>query len=584
MIHLAGGLKQLTAPGLPALVGIGILSAAINILYLTGSLFMMEVYDRVIPSRSVPTLMGLILIAGLLYIFQGVIDVLRSRALLRIGAAMDAALSPRVMAIVAELPLKGAAGAEGLQPLRDLDQVRSFVSSGGPSAFFDLPWVPFYVAICWAFHPFIGFAALVGACVLFLLTVLGEGLSRSPAREAARAGAARQLRAEALRRNAEVAHALGMAGRLCLRWEEQNGALRDAQLKGSDVTATLGGVSKVIRLALQSGVLAIGAWLVIEGQATGGVIIAASILSARALAPVELVIANWKGFVAARQGRRRLLELLAKHPANIERTTLPVPSRSVVAQALTGSPPGIQRVVVSDVAFSLKAGQALGVIGPSGSGKSSLARLLVGVWQPLRGKVRIDGASLDQWSGEDLGRHIGYLPQDVELFAGTVSENIARFDPEARDEDVVAAACAANAHDLILSFPGGYDAPIGEGGMALSAGQRQRVALARALYGEPFIVVLDEPNSNLDAEGEEALTQAVLGARARGAILVVIAHRPSALAGCDMVLAMKEGKVVAFGPKDEVLGQVLQPSRAPASSQPVAMAASARPSLRTVPE
>jgi ATP-binding cassette subfamily C protein len=311
-------------------------------------------------------------------------------------------------------------------------------------------------------------------------------------------------------------------------------------------------------MALQSAVLATGAWLVIQQQSTPGIMIAGSILAARALAPVELAIAHWKGFVAARQSWARLRTLLARIPDEDEKTRLPAPTISLSVQALSATPPGVQRYVLENASFTLRAGQALGVIGPSGSGKSSLARLLVGVWTPAKGRVCLDGASLDQWLPEDLGRHTGYLPQDVELFGGTVAENIARFEPGASSERVIAAARAAGVHDLVLTMAQGYDTPIGEGGAVLSAGQRQRIALARALYGDPFLVVLDEPNSNLDAEGEAALTSAILGVRARGGIVVVVAHRPSALAGVDMVLAMANGRVESFGPKDEVLAKVLR--------------------------
>jgi ATP-binding cassette subfamily C protein len=374
---------------------------------------------------------------------------------------------------------------------------------------------------------------------------------------------------------------MGMAGRVGALWGKSNDRFMAAQQQASDIAGGLGAVSKVLRMALQSAVLGVGAYLVVEQQATAGVIIAGSILSARALAPVELAIANWRGFVSARQGWKRLVELLAALPQRAEPMALPRPGATLSVEGVSAAPPGTQRFVVQDVAFALRAGNGLGIIGPSASGKSSLARLLVGVWSPLRGKVRLDGAAVEQWDPEALGQHIGYLPQDVELFAGTVAENIARFDPKRDAEAVLAAAKAANVHDLILRLPDGYETQIGEGGAALSAGQAQRVALARALYGDPFVVILDEPNSNLDAEGEQALTQAILGVRARGGIAIVIAHRPSALAGVDLVLVMAEGKVQAFGPKDEVLSKVLR--RAPVSAAaPAAAAAGGGAMLKVV--
>jgi PrtD family type I secretion system ABC transporter len=355
-----------------------------------------------------------------------------------------------------------------------------------------------------------------------------------------------------------------MTGRMNARWAEANAKYMASQQRTSDVAGGLGAISKVFRMALQSAVLATGAYLVVNQQATGGIIIAGSILTARALAPVELAIANWKGFVTARQSWARLKELLTRIPRAEKPLALPRPHASFTVEGVSAVAPGQQKLIVQDVSFALRAGNAVGVIGPSASGKSSLVRLLVGVWAPARGTVRLDGAALEQWDPEALGEHIGYLPQDVELFAGTVAQNIARFDPKAEAEDIIAAARAAGVHELILRLPEGYETQIGDGGAALSAGQRQRVALARALYREPFLVVLDEPNSNLDAEGEHALSQAIQGVRARGGIVVVVAHRPSALASVDLVLMMAEGRIQAFGPKDEVLAKVLRPVRVPA--------------------
>ncbi|HEX8165981.1 MAG TPA: type I secretion system permease/ATPase [Beijerinckiaceae bacterium] len=546
-----------------AFVGIGLMSGMINLLYLTGSFFMLEIYDRVLPSRSVPTLVGLAVIAFVLYAFQGVLDLLRGRVLVRIGASLDEALNRRVFDLLVRLPLKTRTVGDGLQPVRDLDQVRAFLSSLGPAALFDLPWMPLYLGICFLFHFWIGVTALVGAIVLVAITLLTEMRTREPTRAASMTGQTRNALAEASRRNAEVLQAMGMGGRVAERWREANAKYMASQQRASDVAGGMGAISKVLRMALQSAVLGVGAYLVIEQQATAGIIIASSILTSRALAPVELAIANWRGFVAARQSWRRLTELFAALPVRGEPMALPRPSAAFAVEGVSATPPGGQRFVVQDVTFALKAGNGLGIIGPSASGKSSLARLLVGVWTPIRGKVRLDGAAIEQWDPEALGRHVGYLPQDVELFAGTVADNIARFEPEPDAEAVLEAAKAANVHDLILRLPDGYDTQIGEGGTALSAGQRQRIALARALYRDPFLIVLDEPNSNLDAEGEQALTQAILGARARGRIVVVIAHRPSALAGVDLILMLADGKAQAFGPKDEVLSKVL---RRPAGS------------------
>ena len=541
-----------------AFYGTALISGMSNILMLTGAMFMLEIYDRVLPSRSMPTLVGLLVLAAALFTALGILDAIRGRILVRIGGALDETLSGRVYDTLMRLPLRVGARSDGTQPLRDLDAVRSYLSGLGPVALFDLPWIPLYLAICFAFHPLIGFAALAGAIILIVLTLLTEILMRAPARAATEAAVARNGLAEASRRNAEALVAMGMAGHIAARWSEANRQYMRSQQEASDLGGGLGAISKVLRMMLQSGVLAVGAYLVIHQEASAGIIIAASILSARALAPVDLAIANWKGFVAARQSWQRLNRLLTMSPARLTPMQLQTPVQRLTVEAVSASPPGVPKVVVQDITFELEAGQGLGIIGPSGSGKSSLVRLLVGVWQPVRGNVRLDGAALDQWASDALGRHIGYLPQDVELLAGTVAENIARFEPDPDNEAVIAAAKAVGVHDLIVRLPGGYDTPIGEQGSALSAGQAQRVALARAVYRDPFLVVLDEPNSNLDSEGEEALTRAILGVRERMGIVIVVAHRPSAIAGVDRLLMMNQGKAQAIGPKDEVLSKVLQ--------------------------
>jgi PrtD family type I secretion system ABC transporter len=542
-----------------ALIGVGLMSFIINLLYLTGSIFMLEVYDRVLPSRSVPTLVGLIILAAGLYMAQGVLDLIRGRILGRIGTSLDEALNARVFDTIVRLPLMVGGRNEGLQPLRDLDNVRSFLGSQGPSAFFDLPWLPLYLAICFAFHVLIGVTALIGAVILVTLTLITEYLSRDPAREAMGLAARRNDLATASRRNAEVVVAMGMAGRLGKRWSDANAKYLAGHQHASDIAGGLGAVAKVMRMMLQSAVLGVGAYLVIHQEATAGIIIAGSILSARALAPVDLAIAHWKSFVAARHSWQRLTHLLEQMPEKPAPTLLQNPSSRLAVEGVGVTAPGDQKVIVQDVNFALTAGAGLGVIGPSGSGKSSLARALVGVWQPFRGKVRLDGAALDQWSADVLGRHVGYLPQDVELFAGTVAQNISRFDPEAKPEAVLAAAKEAGVHEMIIKMRDGYNTQVGEQGTALSAGQAQRVALARALYGEPFLIVLDEPNSNLDTEGDEALTRAVRAARERGAIVVVVAHRPIGIEGVDQILVLRDGRMQAFGPKETVLAQVLQP-------------------------
>ena len=544
-----------------AWIAIALLSGLINVLYLTGSFFMLEVYDRVLPSRSLITLVALAIIALFLYAFQGLFDGIRGRIFARIGTSLDEELSQRVFRHVMAGPLRERPTGDGQQPLRDVEQIRSFLTGGGPSALFDLPWIPLYLMICFAFHAWIGLAALAGAVLLISLTLLTEIYTRRRIRAVAEAAVIRNSITGGAQHNAEVVHALGMASRMAAKWGDANRSYMENQQYISDVAGGFGATTKVLRMVLQSAVLGIGACLVIQGKASAGIMIASSILASRALAPVEQAISNWKGFVAARQGWGRLKDIL-KNTSGETPVKLPAPRSMLSVECAATGAPGNRSFGIQEVSFRLAAGSGLGVVGPSASGKTTLARMLVGVWPTWRGKVRLDGAALDQWQPEDLGPHIGYMPQDVELFGGSVAQNIARFDPAPESEAVIAAARAANVHDMILRLPDGYETQIGEGGHALSAGQRQRIALARALYGDPFLLVLDEPNSNLDAEGDQALTQAILGVRARGGVVVVIAHRPSALAGVDQMMIMSEGRVHGYGPKDEILGKVLPSSDA----------------------
>ncbi|MFZ3311588.1 MAG: type I secretion system permease/ATPase [Xanthobacteraceae bacterium] len=546
-----------------AFIAIALFSGMSNILMLSGALFMLEIYDRVLPSRSLPTLVGLLILVAGLYGAQGLIDMIRSRILVRVGRSLDETMSARVYDAIVRLPLKVGAKGDGTQPIRDLDSVRGFLSGSGPISFFDLPWMPIYLAICFLFHPYLGLTALGGAIILVTLAVITEMKTRRPTRSAAQFAVARNALLEASRRNAEAITAMGMTGRISRHWSDLNRNFVASSGRASDVGGGLGAFSRVLRMLLQSTILAVGAYLVIDQQSTPGIMIAASILGARALAPVDLAIANWRGFVGARQSWQRLSRLLGHLPRTADPMPLKPPARTLVVQNAAVAPPGQPRIVCQDVNFTLAAGKALGVIGPTASGKSSLARMLVGVWAAARGTVRLDGATLDQWSPEALGRYIGYIPQDVELFNGTVAQNVARFEDPPDADAVIAAAHAAGVHDLIINLPEGYETVVGEQGSALSAGQAQRIALARALYRDPFLVVLDEPNSNLDAEGDEALTRAILGLRARGAITVVVAHRPSAIAGVDYILIMAKGRQQQFGPKEEVLSRLTPPNAAP---------------------
>jgi ATP-binding cassette subfamily C protein len=545
-----------------ALIGIGTTSCVVNILALTGSFFMLQVYDRVIPSRSLPTLVGLIVIAVTLYAFQGMLDLIRSMLLSRVGVSVDERFGGNVFKSLALSASHSRAPGEGLQSIRDIDTVRGFLSGPGPTALFDLPWMPFYLGLCFLFHVWIGVTAMAGALLLVGLTVLAEVKSREPAKQAAKIAAERMALAEATRRNSEAVAAMGFGHLLANRWAEINSRYLANHLCATNVTSSLSTLSRVVRMMLQSAVLAVGATLVIRQEATGGIMIASSILVSRALAPVELAIGHWKGFAAARQSWSRLAQLDALVTIEKKEVSLPRPQSTLKVENLHLAAPGSKALIIRGVSFEVKAGEAVGLIGPSASGKSSLARGIVGLWQPLAGAVRLDRASLSQWDPRELGRHIGYLPQDVSLFDGSIAENIARFDPAAPSDTIIAAAKAAGVYDMIVQFPDGFDTRIGEQGAALSAGQRQRVALARALYGDPFLVVLDEPNANLDADGDAALSHAISGIRAHGSVVIVIAHRPSALAAVDKVLVLANGQVQAFGPRDDVLGRTTQPAAA----------------------
>ena len=551
-----------------ALLGVALFTALLNLLYLTGAFFMLQIYDRVLPSRSIPTLVGLCVLALTLYAFQAVLDVSRNRVLTRLAGGFAEQLDRRIYHLVVSLPLKAPALRQ-FEPVRDLEQIRSFMAGGGPAALFDLPWLPLYLGICYIFHPLIGLTATVGAVLLIAITAATEMKVRRPTLEASALATQRSSLIEASRSNSEVLHAMAMVGRFADRWTDTTRQHATAQLNATDVTGGLGAMSRAARMVLQSAVLAVGAYLVIHQQATAGIIIAGAILAARALAPVEVVIAQWRFFVGARQGWHRLTNLLERLPEEPQRLALPPPSQMLSVEQASVAPVGSDFLAVRDVTFELNAGQGLGIIGPSASGKSSLVRAIVGVWPAIQGKVRLDGAPLDQWSSEALGQHIGYLPQDMELFFGTVAQNIARLDPDPPADRVIAAANAAGVHEMILSLPRGYETEMGDGGTALSAGQRQRIGLARALYGDPFLVVLDEPNSSLDVQGDEALTQAILGVRKRGGIVIVVAHRPSAIAGVDQLLVLQGGRMQAYGPKDTVLRQAIRPAPSPSAPPPI---------------
>jgi PrtD family type I secretion system ABC transporter len=561
------------------MIGIAVFSGVINILMLSGSLYMLQVYDRVIPSRNIATLLGLSLMVLFAYLVQGYFDAMRTRMLCRVATIFDSGLQGAIHTALATLPLRGVKPMLMQQPLRDLDQVRSFMSSMGPTAFLDMPWIPIFLIGLFLFHPLIGLTAVLGTSAIIAMTLVSERMSRGATKAAMDMSAQRQVLADATQHNAEVIRALGMTDRFTLRWSQANERYLRENIRATDVYANLGSSAKVLRYVLQSGMLGLGAYLVVADRASGGIMIASSIMMGRALAPVEIALGTWKQLVAARQGITRLRDICkatAAPPA--PPVVLPRPCRELSVQELAVTAPGATKPIVSNISFSLKAGMGLALLGASASGKTTLSKALVGIWPPQNGVVRLDGAALDQWRNEDLGRYIGYLPQDVALFDGTVAENICRFDENASSDAVLKAAQIAGVHDIILRLPEGYSTRIGEGGMSLSAGQRQRVGLARAVFGDPFLIVLDEPNANLDADGENALTRAIQILRLQGCIVIVISHRPSALAALNMALVLYDGKAIAFGPCEEIFARVRNATgqaaaaREPAAPRPTAPA------------
>ena len=536
---------------------VGLFSCVVNILLLTGPIFMLQVYDRVLSSRSVPTLVALFALVVALYGFMMILDFIRSRVLVRIGHRFDEHVGSAAFAAQVSLPVRLGPRAEASEPVRDVDQLRQFFGSTGITALFDMPWMPFYIAIVYLIHPWLGWLAIAGAIVLLTVAVITDRIARPAMKASSELGSRRSAMLESSRRNSEVLYGMGMLGAVSRRWDESNEKFLGASSRAADVVGASSVFSKGFRLLLQSAVLGLGAYLAIGEVITPGAMIAASIIMARGLQPVEMAVQNWRGMLGAQQAYRRL-DTTLEHAADEERMALPDPSRDFVADTIAVVPPGSRTPTLIDIRFGLRAGTALGVIGPTGGGKSTLARALVGVWPAARGRICLDGAPLDQWPVEQLGRHIGYLPQDVELFEGTIAENIARFRPDFTSEEVIEAARQAGVHDLVLSFPDGYNTMIGDRGAILSAGQRQRIALARALFGNPFLVVLDEPNSNLDGHGDAALTKAIQSVKGRGGVVVIIAHRPSALSATDKLLMIENGRMAEFGSRDEVLKKVMR--------------------------
>jgi PrtD family type I secretion system ABC transporter len=529
-------------------------SFAINALLLVPAIYMLQVFDRVLSSRSEETLVMLSVVAlGALALMAG-LDVVRARLLAACGVVLDRRLGPEVLAGLLAQTAR-LSGAEHLNGLRDVATLRNFLVGAGVIALFDAPWLPLFLLLITLFHPLLGAVALVGAVAMLVLAVLNERMTRAPLEQALAAGRRSGRFIDAAAGSAETVSALGMQQAVTRRFQALNEAALGEQAAASGLGATFAGLTKFTRQFIQMAMLGMGAWLVIEQHLSAGVMIACTIILGRALAPVEALVAGWRHLVEVRAAWRRLQQLFAANPPAAAATPLPAPSGALDVERVIYAFPGAERPALRGVSFALAAGESLGVIGPTAAGKSTLARLAVGIWKPISGAVRLDGADVAAWSRDDLGPHIGYVPQAVGLFAGSVAENIARLGaPEG--EAVIRAAQRAHAHDMILRLPKGYDTVLGEGGAGLSPGQRQRVALARALYGAPRLVVLDEPNANLDTEGDEALVRTLRGLKEDGVTVLVVAHRPSLLGGVDKLLVLKDGQVELFGPRAEVVARV----------------------------
>lgn len=539
----------------PAYIAIGFFSFFINLLMLTGPLFMLQIYDRVLSSRSLPTLAVLFALVAALFLVMGLLEFTRTRILARIGVHVSERIRERLFDAVMQLALHTGGNERSTTPLRGLDTIKQYLSGAGFVVFFDAPWVPVYIGVIFLFHPMLGWLAVVSAIILLLIALLNDFRSRKPSKDAAMAVSQTYHIAEIGRKNGEVLASMGIFNALRTRWKNMHNSALIAQTKAADRLGSLSALSKSFRLFVQSAMLAAGAIFVIYGEITAGAMIAASIILGRALQPIEQAISQWRSFVQYREAKQNLKKLLENVPEQEELTSLKKPRGHIKVQGLHASAPNSEKIALRNISINLPAGKILGVIGDSASGKTSLARILVGVWKPKHGEIRIDGATYDQWTQGDLGKYIGYLPQGVELFDGTIAENISRLEENPNSKDIIKAAKQAGVHEMIKQL-GGYDVQIGIGGGVLAAGQRQRIALARALYGEPVLLVLDEPNSNLDDQGDFALFEAIKEMRKNGQTVVIIAHRKDILSQVDDMLVLHEGNQVAYGPRDKILEEI----------------------------
>lgn len=549
------------------LIGVVVFSAAVNLLMLTGPLFMLQVYDRVLSSRSSATLVALFGLVVFLYTLMGFLDHVRGRVLARIGAGFQSALDRRVFDAVLRQAENADQRSRPATGLRDLTSIQSLLASPALTALIDLPWAPAFLALLFVFHPMMGWFALAGGFILFVLAFTNQRVTGAAQQEAGQLAAQAEGRTENMRKSIETVQGLGMKEPLTDGWSDVRRQALTSRIFAADKRGRLAATTKAFRLLLQSGILALGAWLVLRGELTPGAMIAGSILLGRALAPVEQSVAQWAVFQAAVQGWRSLQAMLSATPPKQEVMALPAPESRMQVAGLSVAPVGAAKPLLMGVSFDIRPGEAVAVIGPSAAGKSTLAKALTGVWPPRTGEIRLGGAELHQYAPDRLGLLLGYLPQDVVLFPGTIAQNVARFGPDADPEKIVEAARAAGAHDLILGLPNGYDTVITDGGSRLSGGQRQRIGLARALFGNPAVLILDEPNSSLDDSGVRSLNKAISDAKDAGQAVLIISHRPSALAQCERVLLIDNGKMRAFGPRQDVLEKFVRPSPALVSAQ-----------------
>jgi ATP-binding cassette, subfamily C, type I secretion system permease/ATPase len=532
---------------------VGLFSVFVNLLMLTGPIYMLQVYDRVLGSRSEETLVALSVLVAALYALMGVLDWARGRVLARVGARFQSRLDKRVFRAVLRRAMYPGQRNQPASGLKDLEAVQRLLASPALFAVADMPWTPVFAGAIFIFHPWLGVLALTGGAILVLITVINQMTTKRAVIDAHQTTAVADAFAEAVREDSEVVQGLGMRGAVMSRWQKSRGKSLLASISSSDKTGFFSALTKAMRLFLQSAMLGLGAYLVLQGELTPGAMIAGSILLGRALAPIEMAIGQWPLVQRATLGWKNLSQLLETTPEDAVRTQLPEPRALLEAQNLTAVPPGEHQACLRMINFRLEPGQAMGVIGPSAAGKSSLARLITGIWQPASGKIRLDGAALDQYDPDVLGAYIGYLPQTVTLFNASIAENIARMSEQPDPALVVEAAKKAGAHEMILKQPDGYDTQIGNSGGRLSGGQRQRLGLARAMYGNPVLLVLDEPNSNLDSVGSDALNEAIRTMKSEGKAVIIMAHRPAAIAECETLLVLEDGMRKAFGPRDEIL-------------------------------